>query len=210
MNINLTNTQIKDIQEYCKLNNIEDVDFFIRSCFIQGYNIKKYGMLGGERIIEKEVEVIKEVPVEIIKEVEVPGPVQEIEVIKYVDREVVKEVNVEVPVEKIVYIYDKKEEEVVPNLDNICDEMKLKISQQESEIQKVTEEKNQLLLKIQQLETQEGQGNKEKMLQQTLVNLKKELSLSSEKIKELEKINEQLKTQQPIGAVFMKGSNLNQ
>jgi hypothetical protein len=201
MNINLTNTQIKDIQEYCKLNNIEDIDFFICSCFIQGYNIKKYGMLGGERIIEKEVEVIKEVPVEIIKEVEV---------IKYVDREVVREIKVEVPVEKIVYIYDKKEEEVVTNLDNICYEMKLKISQQESEIQKVIEEKNQLLLKIQQFETQEGQGNKEKMLQQTLVNLKKELSLSSEKIKELEKINEQLKTQQPIGAVFMKGSNLNE
>lgn len=210
MNINLTNTQIKDIEDYCKLNKIGDVDFFIRSCFIQGYNIKKYGMLGGERIIEKEVEVIKEVPVEIIKEVEVPGPIQEIEVIKYVDREVIKEVIKEVFVSNIDNIYDKKEDEVVPNLDNIWDEMKLKISQQENEIQKVIEEKNQLLLKIQQLETQEGQGNKEKMLQQTLINLKKELSLSSEKIKELEKINEQLKTQQPIGAVYMKGSNLNE
>jgi len=181
MEIKLNATQITDIQGYCKLNNIPDVEFFIRDCFIQGYNIKKYGMLGSKSEV---VEIIKEVP----------SSPTEIEVIKYVDREVIKEVKVEVPVEKIVYIYDKKEEEVVPNLDNICDEKDEIISQ--------------LNLKIQHLESQEVQENKEKMLQQTLVNLKKDLSLSSEKIKELEKINEQLKTQQPIGAVFMKGSNL--
>jgi ATP-dependent Lon protease len=230
--VKLTDSQLKSVQEYCKLNNIEDIDKFILDCFTQGYNINKYGLLGtnDEPItIEKEIEVIKEVPVEVIREVEVikeiPGPPREVEVIKYVDKEVVKEVIKEVPVEKIVYIYDKKDDEVVTNLDNICDEMESRIFQQEQEIQELNqkfstktkemenifqEEKNQLLLKIQQLENQEGQGNKEKMLQQTLVNLKKELSLSSEKIKELEKINEQLKTQQPIGAVFMKGSNLNQ
>lgn len=230
--VKLTDSQLKSVQEYCKLNEIENIDKFILDCFTQGYNISKYGLLGtnDEPItIEKEIEVVKEVPVEVIREVEVikeiPGPPREVEVIKYVDKEVVKEVIKEVPVEKIVYIYDKKDDEIVTNLDNICDEMESKIFQQEQEIQELNqkfstktkemenifqEEKNQLLLKIQQLENQEGQGNKEKMLQQTLVNLKKELSLSSDKIKELEKINEQLKTQQPIGAVFMKGSNLNQ
>jgi ATP-dependent Lon protease len=210
MEIKLNSTQINDIQGYCKLNNIPDVEFFIRDCFIQGYSIKKYGILGSKSEV---VEIIKEVPATPI----------EIEVIKYVEKEVVKEVKVEVPVEKIVYIYDKKEEEPVTNLDNICDEMEATILQKEQEILKITQkfstkmeeqsnifqkEKNELLLKIQQLESQEVQENKEKMLQQTLVNLKKELSLSSEKIKELEKINEQLKTQQPIGAVFLKGSNL--
>jgi ATP-dependent Lon protease len=214
MEIKLNSTQIIDIQGYCKLNNIPDVEFFIRDCFIQGYSIKKYGMLGSKcEVVEKIVEVIKEVPATPI----------EIEVIKYVDREVIKEVKVEVPVEKIVYIYDKKEEEPVTNLDNICDKMEETILQKEQEILEITQkfstkmeeqsnifqrEKNELLNKIQKLKSQEGQENKEKMLQQTLVNLKKELSLSSEKIKELEKINEQLKTQQPIGAVFLKGSNL--
>ena len=233
--IQLTSNQIKSVQEYCKLNNIEDVNGFISKCFISGFNIEKYGLLGESSEKPIEIEVVKEirveVPVEVIKEVEkivevikeVPTPPTEIEVIKYVDREVVKEVKVEVPVEKIVYIYDKKEEEPVTNLDNICDKMGETIFQKEQEILEITQkfstkeeemtknfqnEKNELLNKIQQLENQAGQGNKEKMLQQTLVNLKKELSLSSEKIKELEKINEQLKTQQPIGAVFLKGSNL--
>jgi ATP-dependent Lon protease len=233
--IQLTSNQIKSVQEYCKLNNIEDVNGFISKCFTSGFNIEKYGLLGESSEKPVEIEVVKEirveVPVEVVKEVEkivevikeVPTPPTEIEVIKYVDREVVKEVKVEVPVEKIVYIYDKKEEEPVTNLDNICDKMEETIFQKEQEILEITQkfstkeeemtkifqnEKNELLNKIQQLENQSGQGNKEKMLQQTLVNLKKELSLSSEKIKELEKINEQLKTQQPIGAVFLKGSNL--
>jgi iron-sulfur cluster repair protein YtfE (RIC family) len=227
--IQLTSNQIKSVQEYCKLNNIEDVNGFISKCFTSGFNIEKYGLLGESSEKPVEIEVIKEirveVPVEVVKEVikEVPTPPTEIEVVKYVDREVVKEVKVEVPVEKIVYIYDKKEEEPVTNLDNICDKMEETIFQKEQEILEITQkfstkmeeltnifqkEKNELLFKIQQLENQGGQGNKEKMLQQTLVNLKKELSLSFEKIKKLETINEQLKTQQPIGAVFLKGSNL--
>jgi hypothetical protein len=75
-----------------------------------------------------------EVPVEVVKYVEVPVEIiKEVEVIQYVDREVIKEVPVEiikekivnviqeVPVSNLVYIYDKKDEEVVPNIDNICD-----------------------------------------------------------------------------------------
>ena len=131
--IKLTSSQLSSVNDYCKLNNIEDVDKFISKCYVDGFNIKKYGLLGDDSekiggIEEKpvEIEVIKEIrveiPVEVVKYVEVPVEIiKEVEVIKYVDREVVKEVKVEVPVEKIVYIYDKKEEEVVPNLDNICD-----------------------------------------------------------------------------------------
>jgi len=235
--LNLTSTENKDLVGYCNLNDLR-ISEIIKKSYLNGFNIERYGLLGddskkigGFEEKQVEIEVIKEirveVPVEVIKEVEiikeVPSPPTEIEVIKYVDREVIKEVKVEVPVEKIVYIYDKKEEEPVTNLDNICDKMEETIFQKEQEILEITQkfstkeeemtknfqnEKNELLNKIQQLENQAGQGNKEKMLQQTLVNLKKELSLSSEKIKELEKINEQLKTQQPIGAVFLKGSNL--
>ena len=280
--IQLTTNQFKSVQEFCKLNKIENIDEFITKCFTSGFNIEKYGLLNSgvknEKLVEKEVIVEKrvEVPVEVIKEVvkveyiEVEKPVEkivevikevvkieyvevpvevvkyvetpveiikEIEVIQYVDREVIKEVPVEiikekivniiqeVPVEKIVYIYDKKEEDVVTNIVNNCDKMEEIIFQKEQEILEINQkfstkmeeqsnnfqkEKNELLLKIQQFENQEGQGNKEKMLQQTLVNLKKELTLSSEKIKEIETINEQLKTQQPIGAVYMKSSNLNE
>jgi hypothetical protein len=97
--IKLTYNQSKSVQEYCKLNNIEDVDKFITKCYTEGFNIKKYGLLGDEtgKPVEVPVEVVKyvDVPVEIIKEVEV---------IKYVDREVIKEVPVEIIKEKIVNV----------------------------------------------------------------------------------------------------------
>ncbi len=80
--------KLKDeIWEYCRLNNITDIDAFILKSTQQGFNIEKYGVtpfkIGGEpEVIEKEVvkvitattevEIIKEVPVEIevIKEIE--------------------------------------------------------------------------------------------------------------------------------------------
>jgi len=80
--------KLKDeIWEYCRLNDITDIDAFILKSTQQGFNIEKYGTtpfkIGGEpEVIEKEVvkvitattevEIIKEVPIEIevIKEVE--------------------------------------------------------------------------------------------------------------------------------------------
>ena len=34
----------KDIERYCKINNISDVDAFIDDCLIKGFNIVKYGL----------------------------------------------------------------------------------------------------------------------------------------------------------------------
>jgi len=81
--INLTSGQVNNVNEYCKLNNIEDVDKFISKCFVNGFNTIKYGLLGDDRepnVIEKEV-------------------------IKYIDREVTEEV----PVPNIAKICDKPE-----------------------------------------------------------------------------------------------------
>jgi hypothetical protein len=100
---------IQVVSTYCKINNIEDINGFIKKCFDTGFNIEKYGLLGktlnedekdlktgivGEKQVE--IEVIREVPVEVIKEVE-----------KIV--EVIKEV-VEKIVTKIEYISDKNTE----------------------------------------------------------------------------------------------------
>jgi hypothetical protein len=84
--IKLTPSQLKSVQEYCKLNNIDDVNKFITKCFTEGFNIKKFGLLSGdsgkpsvveEKIVEIEVirEIRVEVPVEVIKEVIVEVPV---------------------------------------------------------------------------------------------------------------------------------------
>lgn len=81
--------KLKDeIWEYCRLNDVTDIDSFMLKSLQQGFNIEKYGptpfTIGGKEpeVIEKEVvkvitattevEVVREVPIEIevIKEVE--------------------------------------------------------------------------------------------------------------------------------------------
>jgi len=186
--IKLTHTQLKSVQEYCKLNNIEDVNKFITKCYTEGFNIKKYGLLGDDSektsgIEEKqvEIEVIKEirveVPVEVVKYVEVPVEIiKEVEVIQYVDREVIKEVPVEIIKEKIVNVI---QEVLVPNIDKIGDEPK--------------------------------SNDKVLLLQETLQKLRKELTDKNSRITELEEINKQLESiKVSQGAVFLKGSNLNE
>lgn len=254
INLELTSKEHKDLISYCELNKL-DPDVILKKSYLEGFSIEKYGLLGNssgvqEKQVVKEIIVEKrvEIPVEVIKEVikveyvevekpvekivevikEVPSPPQEIEVIKYVDREVVKEVKVEVPVEKIVYIYDKKEEEVVTNLDNICDKDKM----------------NELLLKIQQLEDRppetievikevikevpvevikevikevivEGESPDSKLkpkldaLQQTVQKLKLDNIEKDKLIQQYEKtIQDIQKFNEGTKAMFLKGSNL--
>ena len=54
-----------DIEKFCKLNKIKDVDKFIIKTLETGFNVEKYGNAPWKTEVEKEV------PVEIIKEVEV-------------------------------------------------------------------------------------------------------------------------------------------
>ena len=66
--INLSRKQLKDVEEFCKLNKIENVEEFLVKCFVEGYEIEKYGLLqnsGGsrEKWVEKEVIVEKRVEV---------------------------------------------------------------------------------------------------------------------------------------------------
>ena len=219
MEVKLTTSQLKSVQEYCKLNNIEDVDKFISKCFTNGLNIEKYGLLeddlGKTGIVSEkqvEIEVIREIrveiPVEVVKYVEIPVEIiKEIEVIQYVDREVIKEVPVEIIKEKVLNVI---QEVPVPNIDKIRDKTKI----------------NELLLKIQQLENQEPiikevviekivevekPNDKTLLLQETLQTLKKELSLKNSRIEELEEKNKLLESNKiSQGAVYLKGSNLNE
>jgi len=212
--IKLTHSQLSSVNEYCKLNNIEDIDKFISKCFTEGYNINKYGLLGGdsekiggieEKLVEIEVirEIRVEVPVEVIKEVvkyvEVPVEIiKEVEVIQYVDREVIKEVPVEIIKEKIVNVI---QEVPVPNIDKIGDEPKPIIVEKIIEVEKIVE-------KIVEVEKP---NNKTLLLQETLQTLKKELSLKNSRIEELEEKNKQLESNKiSQGAVYLKGSNLNE
>ena len=231
--LNVNSKYEYDILQYCKINNIEDVSLFVTQCFKQGFDIKKYGFLGnslneGEKHLITEVIVEKriEIPVEVIKEVEkiVEVPI-EVKVIEYVDREVIKEVTIEVPVEKIVtkieYISDKTSE----------NELLLKIQQLDETIFHLNEDlvserqefstKTKELTNIFQEEMSKKENvdvtkevvvdnSKQKMLESTILNLRKELSLKNSLIDELILKNKQLESNIQQPAVYLKGSNLSE
>jgi hypothetical protein len=255
-----------DIQQYCKLNNIEDVNLFVTQCFKQGFDIKKYGFLGNslnedekhlktEVIVEKRVEVpvevivekeiIKEIPVEVIKEIIVEKEVPiEVKVIEYVDREVVKEVFVEVPVEKIVtkieYISDKTSENElllkIQQLDETIFHLNEELVSEREEfstktqeltkifqdkISKKDEELDELRRNLDEVldkppvevikEVVSTDNSKQKMLESTLQNLRKELANKNLLISELEQKNKQLESQNTqTPAMYLKGSNLSE
>ncbi len=136
MELKLNRDEVKDLMDYCKLNNLNSDDL-IKKCYKEGFNIERYGLLGSNKtkevikevIVEKPVEVIKEVvkevivekPVEVIKEVEVVKEVP-VEVIKEI--EIVKEVQLPpVEVEVIKYVDREVIKEIlvetpVTNFDN--------------------------------------------------------------------------------------------
>jgi hypothetical protein len=192
MDIIIDKKHHKDLTSYCKLNDITDINDFVNKCFKSGFDTKRYGLIGNTPEVKTiEIEVIKEVPVEVIKEVEkiveVPGPVREVEVIKEVEKIVIKE----------VFIQDS-----VPNLDNIWDKDKLLET-----IQGLEDDKQRLSIKTD--ETTKKLQDKQKSLQTTLLNLRKELKLKDEKISELEN---KLTTPNADGqrAIYMNGSNIKQ
>ena len=163
--INFTKQELKDIESFCKLNELEK-EKFIKVCFMQGYYIEKHGLLrkmGGvqEKWVEKEVirekrvevpiEIIKEVEKEVIKEIIKEVPVEKVvekivEIIKEipVEKVVIKEIIKEVPVEKIVTVYDNSSE----------NELLLKIQQLENGMSKKDNDLDELRQKF---STKEGE-----------------------------------------------------
>jgi hypothetical protein len=257
--LNLSSTENKDLISYCNMNDLR-ISEVIKKSYLEGFNIERYGLLnvGGtrEKQVEKEVIVEKrvEIPIEIIKEVvkieyvEVEKPIEVIKEVQ-VDRivEIIKEVPVdrivekvvevikEVPVEKIVYVTDQEE-------------MNSKIFQKEQEFEEQRQifsiktqelennfhnEKKELLLKIQQLETKEPEVKeiirevevikeiviekegdsslkpKLEALQSTVQKLKQDNIEKDKKIREYEQtIQDIQKFQEEKKAMFLRGSNL--
>ncbi len=55
----------KEIYDFCMINGITDINKFIQECFKQGFDIKRYGLLGETGGKEVIVEKMVEVPVEV-------------------------------------------------------------------------------------------------------------------------------------------------
>jgi predicted RNase H-like nuclease (RuvC/YqgF family) len=179
---------MQSLSAYCSENKIEDVNLFIQRCLKQGFDIKKYGLIGetlndDEKDLKTGIVGEKQVEIEVIREIRVEVPV-----------EVIKEV--EKIVTKIEYISDKDSE----------NELFGKIEQLENEMSKKDKELDEFR---RNLDVKLDKTN-EKMLQETLQKLRKELTEKNEKITELTKINQDLQNTREgkLGAVFLRGSNL--
>ena len=205
------------VDSFCKLNNIDDVDSFIKNIFQEGFNIKKYGLLGktlneGEKDLKTGGIEEKRVEIEVIREIRVEVPV-----------EVIKEV--EKIVTKIEYISDKNgETELLLKIQQLEEEISTKTTEigiiRQEFSTKTTEMENNFQNEISKkdLELDELRrnldinldDNKVKMLQQTVQNLTSE-------VRDLKKKNEELNKQmleKPIESDFTRArfhgsSNLN-
>jgi hypothetical protein len=220
-------TIMQAVSAFCDGNNIEDKDEFVYLCFKQGFDIKKFGLLGNSLNVIEE----KRVEIEVIREIRVEVPV---EVIK----EVIKEVPIDRVVEKEVYITDdiqvnelgekiaKLEIEMSKkdiNLDElrrvistktneiggIIEEFSTKTTENESFFQNEMSKKNEELDELRRTLDEKNNNDKSKLLQETLQSLRSELQLKNEQIKELEKINRELLNGNQNQAYLLRGSNLN-
>jgi hypothetical protein len=196
------------------------------------------GKMGGEqeKWVEKEVIVEKrvEVPIEVIKEVEkiVEVPVEvtkEIPVEKVVIKEVIKEVPVEKVVTKIEYISDDTQlNELLLKIQQLEQEKQTfstkteevenvyqdKISKKDEELDELRHSLDELLAKppvekiVEVIVEKPIVDEKQKLLQQTLQNLRGQLNLKDEEIKKLKEDIEYLKGEIDKPATFLRTSNL--
>jgi chromosome segregation ATPase len=199
------------VESFCELNNIEDKEDFIYLCFKQGFDIKKFGLLGetlneGEKHLKTGGIEEKRVEIEVIREIRV-------------------EVPVEIVVEKIIYTTDdiqinelgekiaELEQEIstkTTEIGTIREEFSTKTTEMENIFQNIMSKKDLELNELRRNLDIPVTNNKLNMLQDTLQNLRNDLSLKNDKINELEKINQELqKTANLQNAIYMKGSNLN-
>jgi len=206
---------LKDkVWNYCRLNDITDVNGFIIKTIKKGLDVEVYGFLGktlneGEKDLKTGIVGEKQVEIEVIREIRVEVPV-----------EVIKEV--EKIVTKIEYISDKttenelgekitKLEENIFHLNNELDKERqifsTKTEQVENIFQNEMSKKDKELDELRRNLDIKKDDDQVKLLQETLQKLRKEISEKNKKIEELEKINKE-PNNNAMNAFFMKGSNL--
>ena len=210
---------MSDILSYCKMYNIDDVDLFVTQCFKQGFDIKKYGLLGkplneGEKHLNTGGIEEKQVEIEVIREIRVEVPI-----------EVIKEVTVERVVEKIIQTSDdtqvnellSKIEQLngeistkCVEIDNIRQEFSTKMEEMENIFQNKMSKKDEELDELRRNLDIPVTNNRVEMLQQTIQNLNSEIRDLKKKNEELEnKLLEQPKESDFTRARFHGSSNLN-
>ena len=164
--LKLDSKEYKDLTRYCELNKF-NTDDIVKKSYLEGFAIEKYGLLGNtggvqEKQVEKEVirEKRVEIPVEVIKEVVkveyVEVPIEKVVTVEKpveVLVEVIKEVPVERVVEKIVEVTKEIPVEKVV-IKEVVKEVPVEVVVTKTEYVSDDTQTNELLLKIQQLESE--------------------------------------------------------
>ena len=221
LTLELDSKEYKDLTRYCELNKFIPEDI-VKKSYLEGFMIEKYGLLNSGEVQEKQVvkEVIVEkrveIPVEVIREVvnieyvEVPVEkivTKEVTVEKLV--EVIKEVPVERVVEKIVEVTKEIPIEKVV-IKEVVKEVPIEVVVTKIEYISDNTQTNELLLKIQQLEsdkqlfstkTQELEGQVQKFSTKTKEMENIFQDKMSKKDEELDRLRQELDKQldrQPI------------
>ena len=207
---------MQTVSAFCESQEIKDVDNFMYLCFKQGFDIRKYGLLGetlneGEKDLKTGGIEEKQVEIEVIREIRVEVPV-----------EVIKEV--EKIVTKIEYVSDKTSENELllkiqqleqeistktTETDIIREEFSTKTEEMENNFQNEMSKKDKELDELRRILDEKNNDDKTKLLQETLQNLRGELQQKNEQIKELDKINRDLLNGNQNQAYLLRGSNLN-
>lgn len=223
--INLSRKQLKDVEAFCKLNQIENIEEFLGNCFIEGYEIEKYGLLqnsGGSRKKWVELEELVE------KQVETPSEKIVIEYVE-VEKEIIKEVIVEKIVEKpIEVIKEVFIEKIVVHTEYVTDETKVQelideIQSLKSRPPTIQVVEKEVIKEIQvevpieiikEIPTVVKKTtvdlSKQKALEETIQKLRVELQLKNKEIQDLnDVIKKTLGSAESIRGVYLDGSNLN-
>jgi hypothetical protein len=223
--INLSRKQLKDVEAFCKLNEIENIEEFLVNCFIDGYEIEKYGLLsntGGKD--KKRVET----PSENKKRVETPLERNLIEYVE-VEKEIIKEVIVEKIVEKpIEVIKEVFVEKIVVHTEYVTDNIKVQELVDEIQLLKNRPPTIQVVEKevvkeiqvevpveiIKEIPTVVKKTtvdlSKQKALEETIQKLRVELQLKNKEIQDLnDVIKKTLGSAESVRGVYLDGSNLN-
>ena len=237
--LNVNSKYENDILQYCKVNNIEDVSLFVTQCFKQGFDIKRYGFLGNsvnegekhlktevivEKRIEVPVEVIKEVIIEkeIIKEVPVEKVVTKIEYIS--DKESENELlfKIQQLEQTIFHLNDDLEserEEFSTKTQETAKIFQQEMSKKDNSLDELRRNLDEVLDKppveiikeVEVIKEVEQPNDKLKMLSETLMKLRGQLKDKDDEILQLKDLNKQMEMRlNPTGAVYMKGSNINE
>ena len=163
--LKLDTKEYKDLTRYCELNKFVPEDI-VKKSYLEGFMIEKYGLLGNTGGVQEkqvEIEVIREkrveIPVEVIKEVVkieyVEVPVEKVVTVeKPIEKlvEVIKEVPVDRVVEKIVEVTKEVPVEKVI-IKEVVKEVPVEVVVTKTEYVSDDTQTNELLLKIQQLES---------------------------------------------------------